>query len=77
MELDKEERFFLKNSLLSAPLHGTRQSKKKIKKNSLPSGFFPGTQQSWETGQNWLRFPALPSVFGIALGKVTITDLFF
>jgi hypothetical protein len=38
-------------------------------KNSLPSAFLPDTRQSWEICQNWLAFPALPSVFVIALGK--------
>jgi hypothetical protein len=43
---------------------------KKFKKNSLPSACFLDTRQSWETGQNWLRFSSfVECFFAIALGK--------
>jgi hypothetical protein len=76
LALGKEKSFF-ENLFAECPSAWHSAKKKVFLKNSLPSACFPGTRKSWETGQSWFRFLALPSVFGIALSKVTITDPFF
>jgi hypothetical protein len=74
----------LKICLLSAPLHGTRQRKKVFffEKILCRVPASPALDKAGKLVKIGFVFPALPSVFGIALGKgslgkVTITDPFF